>query len=88
MNESDLRDLHTFLLITLHGSAQIGMREVDILRRANMATFPTLTAPALATQLRLLANRQFVIWHQPSLDEPRWKILSLGRAALQEAGLA
>lgn len=88
MSSAELQQLHIDLLRILNAVADVGIREEDVLVRIRAATYPGLTAPQLAMQLRALADRRLVISFQPALGAERWKITGLGNANLQEAGLA
>jgi hypothetical protein len=88
MSPTDIQQLHSFLLVTLHGAGELGAQEDGILMQARLQGYRSLTAPQLSVELRALADRGWAVAYQPALGGQRWKIAGLGRAALQEAGLA
>lgn len=87
INEETLQ-LHTFLLLALNAIGELGIREEDLLVRTRTASWRMLTLPMLQAELRALADKQYVLSYQPALGQARWKLAGLGRAALQEQGLA
>lgn len=87
MTPSEQDALNLSVLMMLAAAAEIGLQQISMMPRLRL-DYPSLTEPALDVALRSLADRKFIISHQPTLGGLRWKILSQGRAALQEAGLA
>lgn len=87
MTAPEIQALHTSLLLMLNAVGEIGIQETSILPRIRL-DFRDLTAPQLSVELRAMADRGWIVSYQPSLGGQRWKITGLGRAALQEAGLA
>lgn len=87
MNDLERQQLHLSLLLMLLAAGDLGMSEAGMLPRLRL-DYPALTAPQLSVELRTLADKKWALTHQPSLGAERWKLISLGRAALQEAGLA
>jgi hypothetical protein len=88
MTPNDVLQLQTFLLITINACGDVGIQAESIIPRARMEQFRDLTAPQLRVELLAMSDRGWVVAYQPALGAQRWKITGLGRAALQEAGLA
>jgi hypothetical protein len=88
MNPDETRQLHIFLLATLHASGQVGMTERLALQQTRMQGWPGLTGPQLRQELRSLADGGWALPFHPALGEPRWRATASGVAALQEINLA
>ena len=83
MNTALLR----FILDALRALGELGAAEERILRDARAEGFVTLTAPALLTALRQLADQRYVTPYTPPLGGQRWRITALGTSALAEQGV-
>ncbi len=88
MTTADLAQLRVFLLLALHAVGEVGIPAEGLLIRARIETFASLTLPQLELQLRVLADESKALAYGTALGQQRWKLTGLGRAALQEAGLA
>jgi hypothetical protein len=87
MNDTERKQLQLSILLLLLAAGEVGMTEGGMLPQLRL-DYRELTAPQLATELRGLADKKWTLKHQPSIGMERWKLISLGTAALQEVGLA
>lgn len=88
MTAAEISQLHVFLLLSLNAVGEIGLPAASLLVRARVETYAALTLPELELQLRALADERKAQSYGTALGQQRWRITGLGRAALQEAGLA
>ena len=88
MTPKEQQLLNIFILLALHNAGEVGVQAETLLTRARVESNRDLTLPQLETALRGLADGRLISSYGTALGVQRWKILGLGRNALEEQGLA
>lgn len=85
---NDQQDLQLFLLRMMHAAGEIGITVDLLLSRARIESWRDLAQPQLETTLRTMCDQGLAIAIERPLAAPRWRATGMGKAALQEMGLA
>lgn len=86
MTEADQASLHVSILQALKAAGDVGRPEDRLLTDARMAGFGDITMPVLQSELRTLADRNWIISFSP-IGAKRYRATDLGKSKLVEAGL-
>lgn len=80
-------NVQTFLLATLRSAGGTGISEEQLLTLMRREGYVDMTVPQLASELRALADKSWLIAFDPPLGARRWRITTAGHAILSEQGI-